>query len=49
MTTTHQTNTVNTVNTASANLVVLRRFVAEVLNSGNYEAMAEVIHPGYRY
>lgn len=35
--------------TTSANLVVLRRFIDEVLNSGHYEALADLIHPDYRY
>ena len=47
MTSTHPTQT--TPVSASANLVVLRRFVDEILNQGRFEVMAELVHPDYRY
>lgn len=33
----------------TANLAVLRRFVAEVINEANRDTIPEVIHPDYRY
>ena len=33
----------------SAELTLVRRFVAEVLNQGRFEALTELVHPDYRY
>lgn len=33
----------------AANVAVVRRFVAEVINAGRHETVHDVIHPGYRY
>lgn len=45
MTTTSSIKTVP----VSTNLAVFRRFVDDILNHGRFEAIAELVHPGYRY
>ncbi len=45
MTTTH-TNHAADATTSSA---VVRRFVDDVLNQGRFDALADIVHPDYRY
>ncbi|MDH3306405.1 MAG: ester cyclase [Acidimicrobiia bacterium] len=46
MNTTSPTNHIKSESTSSA---VVRRFVADVLNRGRFDVLAEVVHPDYHY
>ena len=45
---THHTIT-STTRTSTTSSAVVRRFVDDVLNHGRFGALAEIIHPDYRY